>query len=465
MQITFTVTEGPLKDRIFTFAGHDTFLVGRSKHAHFRLPPADKWFSRIHFMVEVNPPCCRLMDMDSRNGTKVNGEAVKTADLKDGDVIKAGHTLMRVNILHSDKPAAGRSEPRPTPPLLPAVPLAILVPAASAVRSKPAVQPLLPARPVSESCRVCGASTTRTPQAVSGVSLPDGAWPVCPACQATIDCQPQPIPGYQVIRKIGAGGMGIVYLALRMKDGNLLAIKTIHPAVPGTEAQIERFHREARILSELEHPNIVAFREMGKTEEVLFFAMDFVRGIDATGLLKKTGPMPIPRAVGLVCQLLEALAYAHAKGFVHRDIKPPNLLVAEEKGREVVRLADFGLARVYQASELSGLTVMGEFAGTVPFMAPEQIAHFRDAKPGVDQYAAGATLYNLLTNRFTHDFPRDPKQRLLMILQDKPISILERRPDLPRKLANVIHRALAREPRERFPDVEAMRQALLQFNR
>jgi serine/threonine-protein kinase len=266
--------------------------------------------------------------------------------------------------------------------------------------------------------------------------------------------------------------MGVVYLALRLADHAVVALKTIIPAAAGTREQVERFLREARVLRELNHPNIVAFREMGESFGQLYFAMDFVRGTDAARLLKENGgPLPVGRAVRLVCQLLDALAYAHARRFVHRDIKPANLLVisspapAAGKSDEVAKLADFGLARVYQASQLSGLTLKGSMGGTVAFMAPEQVTNFREARPPADQYAAGATLYNLLTKHFIYDLPRQLQQRIGMILQDEPVPIRRRRPELPVGLAEVIHRALAREPEARFTDVTAMRQALLPFAR
>src|SRR5436305_15136729 len=98
MRITLTVTAGPHQGRRFAFEGHDTFVVGRSKRAHFQLPARDKYFSRIHFLVEINPPQCRLMDMGSRNGTHVNGQRVEVIDLKDGDQIRAGHTVFRLSL-------------------------------------------------------------------------------------------------------------------------------------------------------------------------------------------------------------------------------------------------------------------------------------------------------------------------------------------------------------------------------
>ncbi len=257
--------------------------------------------------------------------------------------------------------------------------------------------------------------------------------------------------------------MGVVHLALREADRRAVAVKTIVPSAAGKRGLLERFLREADILRQLDHPHIVAFREMGEAGERLFFAMDYVPGTDAGRLLQRDGPLPVPRAVGLTGQLLEALEYAHARGFVHRDIKPANMLVTEAGGREVVRLADFGLARVYHASELSGLTLGGELGGTLAYMAPEQITNYREAQPPVDQYAAGATLYRLLTRELLYDFPKDFNTQIAMILNEAPVPIRSRRPDLPEALARVVHRALERDPARRFADARAFRAALAPF--
>ena len=258
--------------------------------------------------------------------------------------------------------------------------------------------------------------------------------------------------------------MGVVYLAYTTTAERLVALKTIQPEVAAGPVQVERFLREQRILKELDHPHIVPFHEMGNTESLLFFSMEYVRGTDAWCLRERHGgAFPIGRAVDWVRQLLQALDYAHAKGFVHRDIKPPNMLLEQARDREVVKLADFGLARAYQTSTLSGVTMKDDVAGTIAFMAPEQVSHLRESQPPVDLYAAGATLYWLLTGRPVYDLPRGLSKQILMVLQDAPVPIRSRRPDLPAGLAAVIDRSLAREPEQRFADAKDMRRALLPF--
>ncbi len=471
MRITLTVTGGPHEGQVFTFDGHDTFIVGRSKRAHFQLPAKDKYFSRVHFLVEMNPPQCRLLDLGSRNGTYVNGERVSATDLRDGDRIKAGHTNFQVAVVAGADSVVSAAEPPPEPvavetcfPHVATTPESL-----SATEEMPVQQPspnsaagttleALEVLPVGEPCRLCGATLP--------LAGPTGPPPsLCTACEREIAAQPQPIPGYRIARQLGRGGMGVVWLALSPSDGSRVALKTITPAVSGSDDVVRRFLREADILRNLKHPHIVAFHEMGEVADRLYFAMEYVPGIDAGRILSRTGPLPVARAVAWVCQALEALEYAHGKGFVHRDLKPANLLVAEEPGREVVKLADFGLARVYQASKLSGLTMTKEIGGTVAFMPPEQIVNFREAKPPADQYGAAATLYNLLTGKYVYDLPRSAMEALAIMLQEEPVRIETRRGDLPAGLVEAIHRALAREPAQRFDDAEEMRQALLPYSR
>ena len=144
----------------------------------------------------------------------------------------------------------------------------------------------------------------------------------------------------------------------------------------GTAGDSDGGVRGASILKDLQHPNIVAFHEMGEADGELYFVMEYVAGIDAARMIADNdGPLGISSSVGIICQLLTALEYAHGQGFVHRDIKPQNMLLGRVDGRGVVKLADFGLARTYQSSRISGLTMMGDVRGTSQYMAPEQITN------------------------------------------------------------------------------------------
>jgi eukaryotic-like serine/threonine-protein kinase len=444
MRVTLRVTEGPHEGRTFSFAEHDNFVVGRSHQAHFRLSAKDRFFSRFHFLVEVNPPACRLQDLNSRNGCYVNGKRVQHADLKDGDRIKAGRTMLVVSVEadpEEEEAAAG-----PTQTHQPA-PLSVTLDAVAPPTPLPAAAPPAAGLP----CPACGA--------------PRDAGPLCASCEAAAAQLPQKIPGYRLIRRIGKGGMGLVYLALHLDDGSAVAVKTIIPAIAGNKALFKRFLREADILRQLDHPHVVRFRDHGEAGGQLYFAMEYVPGVNTQRLVKERGPLPVATAVKMMLQALSALEYAHAKGFVHRDLKPANLLVTSGAKHRTLKLADFGLARVYQASQLSGLTLSGDVGGTIAFLPPEQITSYRDAKPAADQYGASATLYYLLTGEVVYDFKATKLPALAVVLQHDPVPIRKRRPDLPEELATVIHKALAREPGDRYPDVKAFREALRPFGK
>jgi hypothetical protein len=484
--ITLTVTAGPHAGQRFSFAEHDTFLVGRSAEAHFSLPDKDPYFSRLHFMVEVNPPLCRLVDLKSHNGTLVNGRRVTLADLQEGDEIRAGTTVLRVHIAPAQ---SGCTFP---PRQESAVPCAIpdALPSDLGLHQMQAWQqgrrwrvqdyldrrPDLQQQPESLLELVVGEFGLRQrhgehPQhAEYLLAFPqlDGALQLA-LQNLTINNDPPPavgpvvwptIPGYRLLEELGRGGMGVVYRALGEADQAEFALKTILPRVQGQGETVQRFLREADILRQLQHPNIVAFRDLGTIGATLFIAMEFVPGKTAAALVQQQGPLTMERAVGWTVQMLEGLAYAHDRGFVHRDLKPANLLVKELTGEELVKIADFGLARAYEQTSLSGLTVSGMAGGTPQFMPPEQILNFRAAKPAADQYSAAATLYFLLTGQSHFPVTHTSQEMFKFILQGSPVPLRDRRPDVPENLGAVVHRALSREPEQRFAGVQEFAQQL-----
>ncbi len=403
MAVRLIVTAGPHAGKEFTFDRHDTFLVGRAKDAHLKLNYDDPYFSRRHFLIEINPPRGRILDLGGRNGIRVNGQKVAHAELKDQDEIKAGHTVFKLEIPPADAEA-------------------------ELTRDLPAEAP-----PDDLPCTV-----TQPPTA----SL---------------------IPDYDLGEELGRGAMGVVVRAVRRRDGLPVAVKMISVAAGVGQKQVDRFLREARVLSQLDHPNIAGFIDSGGREPAIYLVMELVDGPDAGKTLKAKGPLAVPLAVRLVCQMLAALAHAHDRGIVHRDVKPSNVLLGGGKGKRVVKLADFGLARAFDDCKLSGLTFQGEVGGTPAYMAPEQVTHYRDVKPAADQYSAAATLYHLLTGFYPHDFVKDLGKQFTQIINGTPVPLLDRKADLPPELGEVIHRAMAREPADRFENVTAFRDALLPF--
>jgi serine/threonine-protein kinase len=424
MKITLSVVKGPNRGRSFSFEGHDTFIVGRGRTAHLQLPTKDRYFSRNHFMIEVNPPLCRLTDMASRNGTYVNSERVSEADLRDGDTIRGGNTTIRVQFEADGSPKATHR----------------------AVAQRDAYPP-------------ASSRQARPPQDDPAETLDAPDRPITAAETSGHFGQ------FDLIRELGRGGMGVVYLATKRGDRREVALKTILPQGPVNDRDIQQFLREASILKQLRHPNIVEFYDFGNVDGRVFLSMEYVAGDNLQRVLKRSGPLSVPQATRIICELLRALSFAHSRQFVHRDIKPANVLLARQERKLHVKLSDFGLARVYQASRLSGLTMQGDMGGSVAFMPPEQITNYREVQPASDLYSTAASLYTLLTGCHIFDFPDRLSQRLVMILQEDPVPILSRRTDIPRQLADVIHRGLQREPSDRYVSAAAMRQALQPFVR
>jgi serine/threonine protein kinase len=332
------------------------------------------------------------------------------------------------------------------------------MPAEVAAALAPYCRPPRPAPPrppkPPESCRVCLKVLTETPP--KNEPWPN-APPLCAECLGQISKRRQPIIGYRIVREMGRGNMDVVYLAVREVDGSVVSLQTFETYIS------ERMRREGKVLRQLVHPHIIFCRDIFESDYRIYFAMDYVRGIATAQLLRAQGPMAVGRAVGLVCQVLAALEYCHSRGFVHSEIEPSFLLVEQDGDREVAKLAGFPEAWFRTAYVLEYSEGEGRLEGRLPFMAPEQITHYGKAKPPVDQYAAAATLYNLLTGRFTYNLRPNLPDQLLQILQEKPVPIRSRRVEIPAGLAEAVHRALARNPEDRFPDVAAFRQALLPY--
>jgi serine/threonine protein kinase len=207
--------------------------------------------------------------------------------------------------------------------------------------------------------------------------------------------------GYRIDGVAGQGGMGVVYRATQLDLGRAVALKVIAAELADNLDFRNRFKSEAQLAASIDHPNVVPIYEAGEADGVLYLAMRYVEGTDLRTLVESAGRLDAERAVRLVWQIAGALDAAHRRGLVHRDVKPPNVLVANE-GEEHAYLTDFGLTKNAAAS--GGFTRTGHFVGTPDFAAPEQIrGEHADAR--ADVYALGAVLFHALTGRVP--FPRD----------------------------------------------------------
>jgi hypothetical protein len=255
--------------------------------------------------------------------------------------------------------------------------------------------------------------------------------------------------GYRIESLIGRGGMGIVYLAEDATLGRKVAIKLLAPELAEDEGFRERFLRESRLAASLEHPNIITIYEARQVDGSLYLAMRYVEGTDLRALIAQGGALPIERAMSIVSQVASALDSAHESGLIHRDVKPGNVLIAPPSapGRpDRVYLSDFGLTK--RAASDSGMTGTGQFVGTLEYAAPEQF----EGKPldaRTDVYSLGCVLYECLTGR--PPFQRENEAALVYAhLLTSPPRLTEIRPDLPPAMDDVLARALAKSPGDRF---------------
>src|SRR5271167_4658014 len=255
--------------------------------------------------------------------------------------------------------------------------------------------------------------------------------------------------GYTIVRRLGSGGMGEVYLAKHPRLPRRDALKVLPAALTADNEYRQRLSREADVAAELWHPHIVGVHDRGEFEGQLWLSMDYVEGTDAAELLRSRYPSGMPKALAfeIISAVADALDYAHQRGLLHRDIKPANILLAEAdgKGRRIV-LADFGIAR--QLGDISGLTATNMVMGTTAYAAPEQLMG-SDIDGRADQYALGCTAFHLLTGSAPYQ-DSSPAVVITQHLSAPPPSIGERRPDLG-DLAAVITRVLAKSPADRYP--------------
>ncbi len=482
VSVTLVVEQGVEQGRTLTFTEPEVFIVGRSKQAHFALSADDPAVSRKHFMLEIVPPRAYIQDFSSLNGTFVNDQRVTRQELRDQDLIKVGRTVLRV---HLQTRATSQT------PICPRCGCAYFALEAKKealqmmcracmqeLELERAGRQLKTVSRIAAACCECGVDLSATADADGrAADLMSVASYLCDQCAASSGAvkESRSIDEYQLLRKLGEGGMGEVFLVRHTPTRRLGALKQVVQS--GASEQITlRFKREMKIMEKLVHPRVVRLYSQDILRHGNYFVSEFLDGGNASRLIldEYQGPVPPKIACRVLVDVLEGLEFVHASGHVHRDLKPANILLAGRRSSDPGRakLADFGLAKCIVDSGGATLTRGNEFAGSLFYVAPEQILHFRKAGPAADIFSLGVTLYEMLTAKLPFEFPteferlkagaagRSSRDPLLIVLEDPVIPIRQRDAHLRAELAEIVDRAIARDPAARFPDAGSFKSAL-----
>lgn len=450
--------------------------IGRAANVDWPIPD-DGLLSRTHLRIVPTDSGCRLIDLGSTNGTNLNDEPAephKEYDLKDKDLIQAGRSVFCVHFEPMTSEMIAATEAKTTRAL------SVLETdhdgnASSSVASpNPGVASSTepPADRGTKLCRLCKQSFASDSEdqllnrSISGINGASQVW-VCRACRQnhqTIDSfsEHDLAPHFETIRLIGRGSMGVVYLAKHRGTDKHVALKIIDPETATSRTAMDRFLREMAVIGTLKHPNVVECLDQGFEDGHLWFAMEYVSGINLQALAEANrGTYPVNQSCRIICQVLKGVEYAHNLGFVHRDIKPENILIGRTpENRLIAKVSDFGLAKNYQTLGVSGLTFSGEMRGTIPFMPPEQMIDFKTVTPSADLYATAATLYYLIAGTYIFDAEDGSDDMIQMLLDHKIVPLVNRRSDVPQGLSDLILKCLSRDPIDRLPTASAMRNAL-----
>jgi serine/threonine-protein kinase len=383
-------------------------------------------------MLEITPPHCFLRDLGSTNGTFIDGQRVTETYLEDGAQIQGGETVLLVEVSVGQTDVASRNSET----------------------SSSSTRPSL----VTVACLNCGRR-----EEAQAASAEEHLTFLCEDCRVELKKTPQPIPGYDMVKVLGRGGMGCVMLGRNQQTGAAVAIKTLLPEFAVSDKAMRRFMREIDVAASLKHPSIVQFIDRGVHNGVVYLVTEFIDGADAARLADASGGrLPPPVTLEIISQSLDALSYAHAQGYIHRDVKDQNILVSGTLPNLTAKLTDFGLAKSFTQSGMSGVTMAGEMAGTLAYMSPEQLKNFRDVKPLSDIYAIGMTAYSLLSGQLALNISRNTSmaETIKAIFEQPAIPLRERAPQLPQPVCEIIDRALVKDPEQRWQSAAAMRNAL-----
>ena len=267
---------------------------------------------------------------------------------------------------------------------------------------------------------------------------------------------------YEILQKLGEGGMGVVYKAMQTSVERIVALKILHPHMTGNEEALKRFQREAKTTSKLRQANAIHIYDFGVEGSLSFLVMEYIEGESLDDVIRKSGALELPRVANIVRQVCYALAEAHDLGIVHRDLKPSNIYLSRKRdGSEEVKVLDFGIAKVLGEQQgMTRLTQTGMIIGTPQYMSPEQVEGL-PLDHRSDVYSLGIIMYELLTGETP--FQADTPFKLLMKhVKEKPVPPRKFRPNLaiPEAVEKIVLKALEKDPAKRFQSISELQQSL-----
>jgi serine/threonine protein kinase len=404
---------GPGQHWDYSSAEPAVCIIGKAEDCNIHIE-GDEDLSRHHCLIDINPPILTVEDLKSKNGTLVNGTDISGKEqptlLKNGDTVAAGETIFLVKVEG-------------------------FVPQSISTVSRPREE-----------------SVQQEDSLSSFISELKGAKP-----QKTE--RVKEIAGFEIVSQLGEGAAGAVYLVEEPETHQQIALKTMLPDIAVDVEHKARFIRESKSMELLSHPNIVKILGSGVSAGVFYFTLEYCNGGNLEDLVNSQNtPMPYQKAIGYTLDVLEGLDYLHnvevpniqlddgsvgtAMGLVHRDIKPGNILLDATSKGMVAKIADFGLAKAFNLAGLRGLTQTGALGGTMDFVCRQQIINYKYAKPEVDIWSTAAVLYYLLAGIPPRPFYKI-KHSISALLETDPVSIANRRKDLPEGLVEIIDFALS----------------------
>ncbi|MBF0565245.1 MAG: protein kinase [Nitrospirae bacterium] len=503
ISITLDIYKGIKKVKSIVLSEPVSFIIGRSSESHLQINCKDSLVSRKHCMLELQTGKCMLVDLTSRNGTFVNGKRISKYVLNNGDQIQIGSSIIKVALTEVAVRGVTCKEVTVKGITCKECGNDVTEEALILFNDKLAIDNYVCTSCVgkkivfSESTSIIrktreeinkGHKCSTCNKDMSNLVNRDGlAYEFEDSKYMCRDCAQKESSSanallsndeYTVLNEIGRGSMGIVYKVVQNLTGRVCAFKRLHSSAIEDVRLMRLFEREVSVQSKIINQNLVRLIENGVIGDTYSFVTEYLPGGNVSRLMAKAKKKYLPPSLAcyITVQMLRGLSALHNNGFIHRDIKPSNVVLSAPAPNEylVVKICDYGLAKSFKGNDdslFSSITKTGcDIGGSIMFMSPDLIRNYKYAKPPVDVYATGVSLYFMLTGTYTVDISRPAnvindifksvKHQIDAVLKEPPVPILKRRPELPEILAAVVDKAVSKDPEKGFQSADSLRNEL-----